>query len=192
MLSSNMPFEVPRSRISYRIDWLEMHEPPTRKSDGMPSEAKSATVCEAVDFPVWLFFSLYDAVGDGYHWVDMHLADPEDVKQFLGDREVRMYLMMRDGWPQGFYLLDTRVAGVCDLSYFGLVPRAIGKGLGGWLLDSAIAKAWSATDVRKMTVNTCTLDHPRAKALYESRGFVRVRSENRSRQVQERGPGYRG
>jgi hypothetical protein len=34
-----------------------------------------------------------------------------------------------------------------------------------------------------MTVNTNTLDHPRALALYQKMGFVPVRREDRSRVV---------
>jgi hypothetical protein len=50
--------------------------------------------------------------------------------------------MMGQGWPQGFFMLDWRDAGLCDLAYFGLVPQAIGRGLGWWLLQCAILTGW--------------------------------------------------
>jgi hypothetical protein len=37
---------------------------------------------------------------------------------------------MPQGWPQGFFMLDRREAGICDLAYFGLVPEAVGAGWG--------------------------------------------------------------
>ena len=116
-----------------------------------------------------------------YFWEDMHLERPEIVQEFLCDSRVRMYTMIRWGWPQGFFLLDSRQNAVCDISYFGLVPEAIGRSLGGWMLDQALEIAWKAKDMKKVTVNTCTLDHPHARNLYHGRGFRVVRSEQRQR-----------
>ena len=80
-----------------------------------------------------------------------------------------------------FFLLDTREAGCCDLGYFGLVPEAIGRGLGRFLLETAVHAAWDLPGVERLTVNTCSLDHPRALPLYQRAGFVPVRREERSR-----------
>ncbi len=166
--------------LSYRIDWLQMLEPPS--ADPVPCPAgEFAELVEAADFPVWYFFAMYDAVGDGYVWEDMHLADPRDVEAFVGSAGTRMHTLMRHGWPQGFFVLDFRTDGVCNLAYFGLVKQAIGRGLGGWLLDRAVALGWAGPGVRRLTVNTCTLDHPRAMPLYKGRAFELVRSETRTR-----------
>ncbi|MCY3880078.1 MAG: GNAT family N-acetyltransferase [Rhodobacteraceae bacterium] len=166
--------------LSYRVDWLEMRAP----SQGAGrSPERNVQLLEARDFPTWYFFAMYDAVGGEYVWEDMHLEDADIVAAYVRSPETRMFTMIIGGWPQGFFVLDTRSAGICDISYFGLVKQAIGKGLGGWLLDQAIARGWAMPGVRKITVNTCTLDHPRALPLYESRGFTHVRSEERTRSV---------
>jgi len=62
-----------------------------------------------------------------------------------------------------------------------MVPEALGRRLGGWLLKTAILTAWDLPDTTKVTVNTCTLDHPRALALYQKNGFMPVRREERTR-----------
>ena len=31
------------------------------------------------------------------------------------------------GWPGGFFMLDTRQRGICNLAYFGLVQKALGQ-----------------------------------------------------------------
>ena len=85
------------------------------------------------------------------------------------------------GWPAGFFVLDARQEGVVELAYFGLVPQVLGQGLGSFLLRSAVVMAWDRTGTRRMTVNTCTLDHPRALGLYQRHGFVPVRREARQR-----------
>jgi hypothetical protein len=57
----------------------------------------------------------------------------------------------------------------------------VGTGLGGPLLKTAVAKGWAGDGVSRMTVNTCTLDHPRALPLYRKTGFRPVRTVDRSR-----------
>ena len=113
--------------LSYRVDWLEMRaRPETVPVPAPPGEAVSLT--EAEGFPRWYFFALYDAVGQDYVWEDMHLAPRGEVRRFLNDGRTRMYTMTRQGWPQGFFLLDTREPGICDISYFGLVGRRSARG----------------------------------------------------------------
>jgi GNAT superfamily N-acetyltransferase len=58
-----------------------------------------------------------------------------------------------------------------ELAYFGLIPDYIGRGLGGFLLATAIDIAWSKP-IERLWVHTNTLDHPRALPLYQQLGFV--------------------
>jgi GNAT superfamily N-acetyltransferase len=139
---------------------------------------------QAVNPPIWFFLSMYDAVGRDYEWrdrFDQAETDPASLAGFVSDPLVEMWVAYATGWPQGFFMLDRREAGICDLAYFGLVPEAVGAGLGGKLLRTAIAMGWARGGVTKMTVNTCTLDHPRALGLYEKLGFVPVRSVDHTR-----------
>ncbi len=45
------------------------------------------------------------------------------------------------------------------------------------MLQSAVDLAWDKGP-RKLTVNTCTLDHPKALPLYQKLGFRPVRRED--------------
>jgi GNAT superfamily N-acetyltransferase len=58
-----------------------------------------------------------------------------------------------------------------ELSYFGLMPDFIGRGLGTWLLGTAIETAW-ARPIERLWVHTNTLDHPRALPNYQRQGFT--------------------
>ena len=167
-------------RVEYRVTWLEMTDRPGAEPVPVP-DGEDVEMVEAAGFPEWYFFALYDAVGNGYAWDDMHEADPEEVSALLGHCRTSLHTMIRSGWPQGFYLLDRRDPAVCDIAYFGLVEQAVGRGLGSWLLDDAIARGWNSPGVSMLTVNTCTLDHPAALRLYVGRGFRPVRREARSR-----------
>ena len=62
--------------------------------------------------------------------------------------------------------------------YLGLMPEAIGRGLGFYLLYHSCMNAW-AQPISRLTVNTCTLDHPRALPLYQPMGFVPYAREER-------------
>ena len=78
-------------------------------------------------------------------------------------------------------MLDWRAGETCELRYFGLVPQAVGRGFGSWMLRTAILTAWAREGVEMLQVNTCTLDHPRALAQYQKHGFAPVRQEHRRR-----------
>ena len=65
-----------------------------------------------------------------------------------------------------------------EIAYFGLVPAAIGRGLGRALLTAAVDAAWSLKPVpSRVWLHTCTLDHPAALRNYLARGFQVSRTE---------------
>lgn len=167
-------------RVEYRVTWLEMASRPRFGWPPMPI-GQDAALLRADDPPVWYFLALYDAVGRDHAWTDQHDTPPDRIAGWLCDPAVRLYTLMGQGWPQGFFVLDGREYGICDLAYFGLVPQAIGKGLGAWLLQAAILTGWDMPGVERMSVNTCTLDHPRALIRYQRYGFEPVRTEVHSR-----------
>lgn len=171
-----MSIQKAGTRIDYTVTFLEMT---SRPGFGWPPQVSGppASLLAADTPPPWYFLALYDAVGRDYLWTDMHHRNEADLAAWLSDPAVSLFTCMRSGWPHGFFLLDWREAGGCNLAYFGLVPQAVGTGLGSFLLRTAILTGWDRTGVTRMTVNTCTLDHPRALALYQRHGFAPVRQE---------------
>ena len=163
------------TEVAYTVTWLEMTSRPSYPHPHAPSGPPAALLKSEAP-PVWFFLSLYEAVGRDYAWEDMH-QEPEDrLAEWLGDPDTALFTLMRAGWPHGFFVLDHSPAQqVCDLAYFGLVPQAVGRGLGRFLLESAVHTAWDLPDMRRLTVNTCSLDHPRALGLYQRVGFTPVR-----------------
>ena len=129
--------------------------------------------------PAWWFLALYDAVGSAYRWTDMHALSTAEVEGFVQHPRAELWTLTGGGWPRGFFLLDGRGPPTTDLAYFGLVPEAVGRGLGRWLLRAALARAWTLEGTERVTVNTCTLDHPRALPTYLAAGFEVVRREDR-------------
>jgi len=168
------------TELDYTVTWLEMTECPAYPWPALPA-THPATLLHAEAPPVWYFLSLYDAVGRDYAWEDMHREDPAKLQDWLNTSDVALYTLMVKGWPHGFFLLDAREPQVSELAYFGLVPEAVGQGLGRYLLRTAILTAWGREGLEKLTVNTCTLDHPRALQTYQANGFSPVRRETRTR-----------
>ncbi len=167
-------------RVDYTVTFLEMTERPSAPRPHLPAGPAAALIA-ADKPPVWYFLTLYDAVGSEYEWTDQHARPKAELEAFLRDEGVTLYTLMRCGWPHGFFMLDCRDAAVCNLTYLGLVPEAIGRGLGSFLLLTAIHMAWDRPGVHRVTVDTNSLDHPRALPLYQKNGFEPARRETRSR-----------
>ena len=124
---------------------------------------------------------LYAAVGRAYHWHDRDAWSDARLQRHLDDPDVSLWVLRADGDDAGYFELARRAAedgpGVeAELLYFGLAPRAQGRGLGRALLERAIAEAW-ALGADRLVLNTCTLDHPAALPNYLARGFRVVREE---------------
>jgi GNAT superfamily N-acetyltransferase len=92
------------------------------------------------------------------------------LRAILDDPAVSVHVLYVDGTPAGYFELDGRAGDTVDLAYFGVMPEFIGLRLGPWLLGQAIGMAWDR-DPARVTVNTCTLDHPKALPLYQRFGF---------------------
>jgi GNAT superfamily N-acetyltransferase len=167
-------------RVEYVVTFLEMAGRPAYARPHMPIGPVSALIAAEVP-PLWYFFALYDAVGRDHEWTDQHDRPAAEVEAWLRDPAVTLYTFMRAGWPHGFFILDSRAEQACDLALFGIVPQAIGRGLGTFLLQTAVHMAWDRPGTARVTVNTNSLDHPRALPLYQRAGFVPVRRETRSR-----------
>ncbi|HXI21141.1 MAG TPA: GNAT family N-acetyltransferase [Gemmatimonadales bacterium] len=121
------------------------------------------------------FRFLYGEVGGPYHWRDRLPWSDERIHQYL-EGPVDLWVLYEDGAPAGYFELLRHPDGSVEIAYFGLMPHAIGRGLGGFLLTRAVQEAWALGPAR-VWLHTCTLDHPAALPNYLSRGFRRVREE---------------
>ena len=168
------------TEVTYTVTYLEMTERPSYGFPPLPA-THPGSLLRAEAPPAWYYLALYDAVGRHHAWDDHHDEAPEVLEAWLSDPAVELFSFISHGWPQGFFVLDSRKPGICDLSYFGLAPQAVGQGLGKFLLRTAVLTAWEREGITKLTVNTNTLDHPRALQNYQKNGFTPVRREERTR-----------
>lgn len=172
----------PGDEIEYVVTYLEMRQRPTAPVPARPANLNIALLA-AEDPPLDYFIYLYRSVGAAYEWTDWLERPRAHLEHFVHNSATTLYTLMLNGWPGGFFMLDSSDPEVCDLSYFGLVPDALGLGLGRWLLATAVETGWERPETKRMTVNTNTLDHPRALGLYQRIGFQPIRRETCKRRL---------
>lgn len=160
----------PDGRIDVQVTFLEMTKNPGPA--GPQPDVSREIVISKLDPPTVADYRyLYDLVGGPWLWVDRKRLSAQALHQIIASHETAIYVLRIDGTAAGFFELTIKDWPVVNLAYFGLAPNAIGLGLGRWFLRVAVEQAWIAGPA-KLTVNTCTLDHPRALDLYKSVGFV--------------------
>lgn len=121
--------------------------------------------------PVHFYRYLYHMVGRDYGWVNRKRMSTEQLMEQIHHDLVEIYVLYAGGVPAGYFELDFRNMPDVDLAFFGLLPDFIGIGFSRFLLSQAIDLAWRR-ETKRLQVQTCTLDHPRALPLYQRMGFT--------------------
>jgi GNAT superfamily N-acetyltransferase len=164
--------DLASAEIDVIITYMEMTAPPTRPTVPLPP-GKHALL--RVDNPTIAFYRfLYNTVGEQWLWTDRRRMSDETLLSLVDHPEVELYVLYTGGQPSGFVELDRRPKPELAFAYFGLMNEFIGRGLGKYLLNWAVDQAWSYGP-EKLTVDTCTLDHPRAIGEYQRAGFRPVK-----------------
>jgi GNAT superfamily N-acetyltransferase len=161
----------PVTRVGVTVTFLRMDQAPTTPTPGLAPEFHIVRL-EAPSVPFYRY--LYNTVGADYLWWLRRATPDQELAALLRDKAVAVYTLYRKGEPAGFFELDERTWPDVNLSYFGLMPGAIGHGIGYALLRYAVNEVWRR-GAKGMTVNTCTADHPRALPNYLRAGFYVVR-----------------
>lgn len=159
-------------KLEVVVSFLEMHNPPDRAPAIVPPG--KVAIIRAEDPTLSFYRYLYNTVGEPWLWWQRRLMSDEELAPLIEQKETHVYVLYVAGVPAGYAELDLtalETERVIDLHYMGLIPDFIGKGFGKYLLNWAIDTAWSLKPAR-VTVNTCTLDHPSALGAYQKAGFV--------------------
>ena len=170
---ARIPAGEPADRVAVMVTFLQMTVPPPRPPEVFPAGrlvTQKLTVAE--------YRKLYHAIAAPWLWWLRELMPDEMLARHLASPAVSTHILWIDDRPAGFFELERTNWPDVNLNYFGLVPEMIGRGLGKPLLRAAInevALIRQPGPARRMTVNTCTADHPRALPNYLAAGFVEIR-----------------
>jgi len=165
---------VPPGKLRSVITYLEMTEPPSAVPPRLPHPGLRIERLQPV--PVDLYRRLYRAVGEPWLWWERLVWSDEELAEQLSAPGIEVHALWSGNQPAGYFELDRRQPGDVEIVYFGLVPEAIGQGMGRWFLAETIRAAWTP-EARRVWLHTCTEDHPRALAFYESAGFRPYKTE---------------
>ncbi|MGI9336474.1 MAG: GNAT family acetyltransferase, partial [Gammaproteobacteria bacterium] len=144
-------------KLEVRVTQLGMRRAPAAPARPAPGPGLRI---ERVTRPTLAFYRfLYREVGEPCLWWLRRVMPDEELLRIVHHPQVSVNVLYAGGAPAGYAELDAREPGQVEIAYFGLMPQFIGRGLGPYLLDWAIAEAWAASPAR-VWLHTCNLDHP--------------------------------
>ena len=159
--------EIAPGKLASVVTCLEMRAAP---APGPARTDPAWGLRRIVDADPVAYRSLFGRVGREWLWFSRLVMPAEELRRILGDPDVEVWVFSVGGSDEGLLELDFRVAGECELAFFGLTAAARGCGAGRWLMNRAMMRAWSRA-IQRLWVHTCTLDHPAALDFYRRSGF---------------------
>ncbi|MBO6826635.1 MAG: GNAT family N-acetyltransferase [Sneathiella sp.] len=164
------PQPNPNGKWPVTITYLRMTDGPRPQNITPPAEPHA--IIRAEKPTVSFYRYLYDAVGRDWGWVDRKKLSDQELKNVIQHKDTEIFVLYVRGTPAGYAELNYRnYPAAVDLAYFGIMPEFIGLKIGPYFLNWAIEQAWYR-DPDCVTVNTCTMDHPKALPLYQRFGYV--------------------
>ena len=159
---------VPPRHVANVATFLEMRAKPPVSS---PSRDHGLTLEQWRDADLATYRTLFKAIGENWLWYSRLVMPDHELLRIFRDPRIEIYRLLDKGTVAGLLELDFTGKEECELSFFGLLPVAIGKGAGRFLMAEAIRLAW-AKPISRFWVHTCTFDHPAALSFYRRSGFT--------------------
>jgi GNAT superfamily N-acetyltransferase len=139
--------------------------------------------------------ALYTDVGERYRWSSRLSWDDQTWRDTLDRRGTELWISWWRGGPTGFAELTGGIGPertTTRIAYLGLFPAHRGRGLGSHLVAHATGRAWTVHErtehlprVKRVELDTSTLDTRSALPAYVQRGFQIMREEERELTVPE-------
>lgn len=158
--------DVPPGKIATVVTHLEMRGCPV-----LPPDPPGAWTLRRVEAPGLDWYrDLYRRIGAEWLWFARLRMNDAELAAIIRAPRVEIHALVHDGRDEGLLELDFSETGDCELVFFGVTAELIGAGAGRFLMNRALARAWSQP-ISRLWVHTCTLDHPKALAFYQRAGF---------------------
>ncbi|MDC0975228.1 GNAT family N-acetyltransferase [Candidatus Pelagibacter sp.] len=141
-----------------------------------PSDDYSLNLLEPTNFQLNKFF--YKNIGKKHKWIDRLVWTETQWIDYVSNEKVETYIFKHKADLVGFFelIFHTEKKEV-EIAYFGLLEEFQNKKLGSYLLSQAIKKSFTS-NVNRVWVHTCSLDHKNALSNYIARGMKIFKSEN--------------
>ena len=159
--------DVPPGKLAFVVTSLEMRSRPSHR----PVPETAFSVCRIAPPALDWYRDLFHRVGADWLWFSRLRLSDDALTAIIADPAVEIYALRKGEADVGLLELDFRVAGECELAFFGVTPEVIGRGAGRTLMAACVEHAWSRP-IERLWVHTCTADHPSALGFYQRSGFV--------------------
>ncbi|MEJ1160881.1 GNAT family N-acetyltransferase [Prosthecomicrobium sp. N25] len=164
--------DLPPGILATLVTYLEMTAPVAPRSARAIADLRIDPVR---DPDLGWYRRLYALIGEPWLWFSRRALPDADLRSILTDPSVEVFVLRHGREEIGLLELDGRVPGEIEIAFFGLVPEAIGSGVGRHLMNEALRRAWARQGVARVWLHTCAFDHPDALAFYRRSGFVPVK-----------------
>tara|TARA_B100001248_G_scaffold230019_1_gene189718 strand:- start:46 stop:549 length:504 start_codon:yes stop_codon:yes gene_type:complete len=156
-------------------NYLEINSLQDLKEGKRPSIYYSLNLSDSINFQLNKFF--YKNIGKKHKWVDRLSWSEEKWIKYVSSENVRTYVFKFKNDLVGFFeLIFHPEKNETEIAYFGILEEYQNKKLGAYLLTEAIKKSFQS-DVKRVWVHTCSLDHKNALNNYISRGMRIFKTE---------------
>ncbi|MBT8155232.1 GNAT family N-acetyltransferase [Epibacterium ulvae] len=159
--------ELPAGKLAAVVTYLQMFDRPETRAVTAPAGVTLQP--HAAPDAEW-YRTLFRLIGEDYLWFSRLERDGAELAAHLAKDSVEVWSVQKDGADLGLLELEWQAGGDCELSFFGLSPALIGGGIGRWLMNHAINRAF-ARPVSRFYVHTCSLDSAQALDFYVRSGF---------------------
>jgi GNAT superfamily N-acetyltransferase len=156
-------------KLATLVTYLEMTAPPPRRMPEPPAGYRLEPVAR---WDTEAFVRLYKEIGREWLWSSRLLMPRGALEARLHQPGTESFVPVRDGRAMGVLEMDFAAAPDVEISFFGLVPDAIGGGVGRWLMEEAIALAFARPGTARLWLHTCHFDSPQALPFYMRLGFA--------------------
>ena len=162
-------------RQEVKRNYLEINSLEELKDKKKPSEDYSLILVDPINFQLNKFF--YKNVGKKHKWVDRLMWSEEQWINYVSNRNVKTYVLMKKDNFVGFFELIIHLENnEVEIAYFGILEEYQNKKLGSFLLSEAIKKSFKK-NINRVWLHTCSLDHKNALNNYIARGMKIFKEE---------------
>ena len=156
-------------------NYLEINSLQDLKEGNKPSEDYSLSLIDPINFQLNKFF--YKNIGKKHKWIDRLSWSEEKWINYVSNKNVSTYMLKFKNDLVGFFeLIFHPENNEMEIAYLGILEEYQNKKLGSYLLSEAIKKSFH-TNVNRVWVHTCSLDHKNALNNYISRGMNVFKTE---------------
>ncbi len=166
-LSLNGYTDLPDGKVAQIVTYLETTEP----ADWRLPTPEGAELVTAETVGLDRYRALFREIGSDWLWFSRLILSDAELQAVLAEPGRQIRIARIDGRDCGLLELEFSDPANVEVSFFGLVPSAVGRSIGRWMMGEALAICWAAPQTERVWLHTCTLDHPSALSFYMKCGF---------------------